>query len=57
MSGQGKQHLPLRPPGAERAGVRWGIPERLPMPTSPSRFAGPSLSPLKGGEGLLIGAR
>src|SRR6266851_5320824 len=50
----------LSPPlGAERAGVRWGIPERSPTPTSPSqRFAlGPSLSPLKGGEGLLgIGA-
>ncbi len=56
MSGQGKQHLPLRPRGGEGR-VRCGIPERLPMPTSPSRFAGPSLSPLKGGEGLLIGAR
>jgi protein ImuB len=45
---------PSLPPGAERAGVRWGIPERLPTPTSPShRFAmGPSLSPLKGGEGF-----
>jgi hypothetical protein len=33
--------------------VRWGNPERLPKPTSPSRFAGPSLSPLKGEEGFL----
>jgi len=33
--------------------VRWGIPERLPRPTSPSQplGLGPSLSPLKGGEG------
>src|SRR5438132_1215728 len=41
--------------GAERVGVRWGIPERLPAPTSPSQSLsrlGPSLSPLKGGEGL-----
>src|SRR5260370_42317938 len=46
---------PSPPPGAERAGVRWGIPERLPVPTSPSHAfgAGPSLSPLKGGEGLI----
>src|SRR5882672_11106815 len=45
--------------GAERAGVGWGIPERLPAPTSPShRFAmGPSLSPLKGGEGLFTSLR
>src|SRR5207249_5069313 len=36
---------PSPPRGAERAGVRWGIPERLPAPTSPSRAfgAGPSL--------------
>ena len=44
---------PSPPSGAERVGVRWGIPERLPTPTSPSRAcgAGPSLSALKGGEG------
>src|SRR5258708_5960394 len=44
---------PSPPLGAERAGVRWGIPERLPVPTSPSQRSalGPSLSPLKGGEG------
>src|SRR5436309_10068168 len=44
---------PSPPPGAERAGVRWGIPERLPIPTSPSQRSalGPSLSALKGGEG------
>src|SRR6266849_8128328 len=44
---------PSPPLGAERVGVRWGIPERAPTPTSPSqRYAlGPSLSPLKGGEG------
>ncbi len=46
---------PSPPPGAERAGVRWGIPERLPTPTSPSHRSamGPSLSPLKGGEGII----
>src|SRR5215207_5629504 len=40
--------------GAERVGVRWGIPERRPIPTSPSHAfgAGPSRSPLKGGEGF-----
>src|SRR5881398_2528013 len=44
---------PSPPPGAERAGVRWGIPERSPRPTSPSHRCaiGSSLSPLKGGEG------
>jgi hypothetical protein len=33
--------------------VRWGIPERSPIPTSPSHRCamGPFLSPLKGGEG------
>ena len=33
--------------------MRWGIPGRLPIPTSPSHRCamGPSLSPLKGGEG------
>src|SRR5258707_11008447 len=39
---------------SERAGVRWGIPESSPLrATSPSRrcATGPSLSPLKGGEG------
>src|SRR6185437_15232870 len=47
---------PSLPPGAERAGVRWGIPERLPSspPHPPIAAAmGPSLSALKGGEGLL----
>jgi len=39
--------------GAERAGVRWGNPGHYPFPTSPSHASGvgPSLSPLKGGEG------
>jgi len=34
--------------------VRWGIPGRSPRPTSPSHRCtmGPSLSPLKGGEGF-----
>ena len=43
---------PSPPLGAERVGVRWGIPERSPTPTSPSRrcATGPSLSALKGGE-------
>ena len=50
-----RAEVPSPPPGAERVGVRWGTPERLPMPTSPSRRCapGPSLSPLKGGEGFL----
>jgi len=50
---------PSPPLGAERAGVRWGMPERptisrVAAPTSPSHAfgAGPSLSPLKGGEGI-----
>jgi precorrin-8X/cobalt-precorrin-8 methylmutase len=59
---------PSPPLGAERVGVRWGIPEgprasrphhaagtaaARPKPTSPSHASGvgPSLSPLKGGEG------
>ena len=44
---------PSPPRGAERVGVRWGTAERLPPPTSPSHCSamGPSLSPLKGGEG------
>src|SRR6202165_6201560 len=43
--------------GAERVGVRWGIPERSHPPPSPSqRFSpGPSLSALKGGEGKFRG--
>ncbi len=38
--------------------MRWGIPERWPIPTSPSHRSatGPSLSPLKGGEGKSSGA-
>src|SRR6266496_4288470 len=53
----GKCFSPSLPLGAERVGVRWGIPERLPRPTSPSHAygAGPSLSPLKGGEGSRAG--
>src|SRR5205823_4495687 len=52
-------YAPSPPPGAERAGVRWGMPERSPTPTSPSRAcgAGPSLSPLKGGEGFNLDRR
>src|SRR5882724_4492711 len=48
-----REYSPSPPPGAERAGVWWGTAARSPTPTSPSpRFAaGPSLSPLKGGEG------
>src|SRR5437764_10901905 len=44
---------PSPPLGAERVGVRWGIPQRSPIPTSPSQRCalGPSLSALKGGEG------
>src|SRR5260370_9402662 len=47
------RRTPSPPPGAERVGVRWGIPERSPKPTSPSQrpALGSSLSPLKGGEG------
>jgi hypothetical protein len=47
--------FPSPPLGAERAGVRWGIPERLPAPTSPSRGARGPLPP-EGGAGLLSGA-
>ena len=46
---------PSPPLGAERAGVRWGTPERVPTspPHPPIADAmGPSLSPLKGGEGF-----
>jgi crotonobetainyl-CoA:carnitine CoA-transferase CaiB-like acyl-CoA transferase len=41
------------PPPGERAGVGRQLPELLPAPTSPSHASGvgPSLSPLKGGEG------
>src|SRR5271166_4560943 len=50
-------HSPSPPLGAERVGVRWGsLPLRTGMPpTSPSHAcgAGTSLSPLKGGEGLV----
>jgi drug/metabolite transporter (DMT)-like permease len=48
---------PSPPPGAERAGVRWGIPEQAPIrpPHPPIADAmGPSLSALKGGEGILL---
>jgi protein ImuB len=64
----GAASTPSPPRGAERVGVRWGIPQGppasgrhagetpavRPTPTSPSHAfgAGPSLSPLKGGEGL-----
>src|SRR5205085_6431585 len=46
---------PSPPPGAERAGVRWGIPEQLPAPTSPSQRSalGPSLSPPEGRRGVI----
>jgi hypothetical protein len=46
-----RTRTPSPPPGVERVGARWGLPEPTPTPTSPSCFAGPSLSPLKGGEG------
>jgi crotonobetainyl-CoA:carnitine CoA-transferase CaiB-like acyl-CoA transferase len=44
---------PSPSPGAERVGVRSGIPEGRPRPTSPSQRSAPglSLSLLKGGEG------
>ena len=64
----GAASTPSPPRGAERVGVRWGIPEGPPAsgrhagetpavrsrPTSPSHRSatGPSLSPLKGGEGF-----
>src|SRR6185312_5023606 len=43
----------LSAPGGGEGGVRWGMPESPPAPTSPSQRSapGPSLSPLKGGEG------
>jgi len=45
---------PSPPPGAERVGVRWGILERHPTPTSPSHRSamGPSLSPPEGRRGI-----
>ena len=53
----GADPISLSAPGAERVGVKWGIPARLPAPTSPSpsltRWV-PSLSPLKGGEGKSV---
>src|SRR5690242_18697749 len=52
-----KRPSPSPPPGAERVGVRWGIPRAdWGAPTSPSpppRRRVPSLSPLKGGEGTV----
>jgi cytochrome c oxidase assembly protein subunit 15 len=47
------RYPPSPPRGVERVGVRRGIPERSPTPTSPSHTfgVGPSLSPLQGGEG------
>src|SRR5204862_1579955 len=44
------RHAPSPPLGAERVGVRWGIPERSPLATSPpERVAlGPPPSPLPG---------
>jgi protein ImuB len=54
----GAASTPSPPPGAERVGVRWGIPQRLPTspPHPPIAGAmGPSLSPLKGGEGFPCG--
>jgi protein ImuB len=49
---------PSPPPGAERVGVRWGIPQR--SPTSPphptAAVAAATLSPLKGGEGFSRGS-
>ena len=50
---------PSPPPGAERVGVRWGIPEC--SPTSPPHppiagAMGPSLSSLRGGEGFSRGS-
>jgi len=48
------RHAPSPPPGAERAGVRWGWRKSQSTPTSPSRRSatGPSLSAPKGGEGI-----
>ena len=59
MCAGGRLFAPSPPPGAERVGVRWGIPERLPTPTSPSHCCamGPSLSPLEGGEGIITSPR
>src|SRR5712691_10012747 len=45
---------PSPPSGAERVGVRWGIPERWRAPTSPSHCVamGPSLSPRRAERGI-----
>ena len=55
----GTTSTPSPPPGAERVGVRWGIPECLPTspPHPPIAGAmGPSLSSLRGGEGFSRGS-
>src|SRR5271169_2005471 len=44
---------PSPPLGAERVGVRWGIPRAVPTSPSHRSAMGPSLSPLKGGEGQI----
>jgi precorrin-8X/cobalt-precorrin-8 methylmutase len=46
---------PSPPSGAERAGVRWGLPERSLSPTSRRVALGPSCSPLRGGAGNKAG--
>src|SRR4051794_36387559 len=48
-----RRYFPLSAPGGGEGGVRRGRAERWATPTSPSQRAapGPSLSPLKGGEG------
>ncbi len=47
-------YLSSPPAGRGRGQGEGGRPSGFAAPpTSPSRFAGPSLSPLKGGEGLL----
>ena len=54
LSGAAPLNTPS-PPSGERVGVRGRIPERASRPTSPAHCCamGPSLSPLKGGEGLM----
>ena len=43
---------PLSAPGGGEGRGEVGDSRALAAPTSPSRFAGPSLSPLWGGEGF-----
>jgi len=52
VQGQRPAEVPLSAPGGGEGWGEVGESRAVAEATSPSRFAGPSLSPLKGGEGL-----